>query len=180
MEELKTLFGEGSLSYDEFSQKLNEAGETIKLANLKTGGYVDKSKYDKKEKGLEDYKTKYAELEANTKGYEELKGQFEDISNKYNDLLGKQELANKMSMISKSNVSEEFAEFVYSKVNALTDDKKDFQTALDEYLKEHKQYIKGAMTKGTYVNLENGSTPPKSANEKFNENLRKIRGNNTL
>lgn len=180
MEELKTLFGEGSLSYDEFSQKLNEAGETIKLANLKTGGYVDKSKYDKLEKGLEDYKTKYAELEANTKGYEELKGQFEDISSKYNELLGKQELADKMSLISDSNVDKDFAEFVYSKVNAMTNDKKDFQTALDEYLKEHKQYIKGAMTKGTYVNLENGSTPPKSANEKFNENLRKIRGNNTL
>ena len=175
MEELKTLFGEGSLSYDEFSQKLNEAGETIKLANLKSGGYVDKAKFDKLEKGLEEYKTKYADLEANTKGFEELKSQFEDISTKYNDLLGKQELADKMSMISKSNVSEEFAEFVYSKVNALTSDKKDFQTALDEYLKEHKQYLKGATTKGTYVNLESGSTPLKSANEKMNDFIRSKR-----
>jgi len=171
MEELKTLFGESSLSYGEFEQKLNEASETIKLANLKSGSYIDKAKYDKLEKGLEDYKTKYAELEANTKGYNELKGQFEDITNKYNDLLGKQELADKMSLIRKSNVSEDFAEFVYSKVNGLTDDKKDFQTALGEYLQEHKQYLNGA--KGTYVNLESGGTPPKSANEIMNNLIRR-------
>ena len=171
MEELKTLFGEGSLSYDEFSQKLNEAGETIKLANLKNGGYVDKSKYDKLEKGLEDYKAKYATLEESTKGYEQLKSQYDDISNKYNDLLGKQDLADKMSLIKKSNVNEDFAEFVYSKVNALTNDKKDFQTALGEYLKEHKQYL--TSQKGTFVNLESGSTPPKSANEIMNNLIRR-------
>ena len=34
MEEIKALFGEGSLSYEEFSQKLGEAKD-IKLANLK-------------------------------------------------------------------------------------------------------------------------------------------------
>ena len=178
MEELKTLFGEGSLSYEEFSQKLNEAGESIKLANLKSGSYVDKDKYDKLEKGLEEYKTKYADLEESTKGYEDLKSQFEDISNKYNELLGKQDLADKMSMIRKSNVADDFAEFVYSKVNAMTDDKKDFQTALNEYVKSHKQYLNGA--KGTFVNLENGGSFTKSANEKFNESLRKLRGSNTL
>lgn len=172
MEELKTLFGEGSLSYEEFSQKLNEAGETIKLANLKSGGYVDKAKFDKLEKGFEDYKTKYADLQESTKGFEDLKTQFEDLTTKYNDLLGKQELADKMSMISKSNVSEDFAEFVYSKVSALADDKKDFQTALNEYLEEHKQYLKGAKQQSTYVDLQNGSTTPKSATEKMNEFIR--------
>ena len=46
MEELKSFFGEGSLTYEEFSQKLGEAKDTIKLVNLKTGNYVDKSKND--------------------------------------------------------------------------------------------------------------------------------------
>ena len=42
MEELKTLFGEGSLSYDEFTAKCLE--QNIKLANLGSGLYVDKAK----------------------------------------------------------------------------------------------------------------------------------------
>lgn len=173
MEELKALFGDGSLSYDEFEQKLGEAGETIKLANLKSGAYVDKAKFEKLEKGLEDYKTKYSALEESTKGFDELKSQFDDVSNKYNELLGKQEVAEKMDKIKGANVDDEFAEFVYSKVEALTNDDKDFQTALDEYLGEHKQYLKGALTKNTYVNLENGVGTPKSANEKMNDFIRR-------
>lgn len=175
MEELKALFGEGSLNYDEFEQKLGEAGETIKLANLKSGAYVDKAKFDKVEKGLEDYKTKYSALEESTKGFGELQSKFEDISKKYEELLSKQEVADKMEKVKGANVDDEFAEFVYSKVEALTNDDKDFQTALDEYLAEHKQYLKGAITKNTYVNLENGIGTPKSANEKMNDFIRRKR-----
>lgn len=175
MEELKALFSEGSLSYDEFEQKLGEAGDTIKLANLKSGNYVDKAKYEKLEKGLEDYKTKYSTLEESTKGFDELKSQFEDISNKYNELLTKQETAEKIEKVKSANVDEDFTEFVYSKVNSLVSDDKDFQTALDEYLTEHKQYLKGAKQQATYVDLQNGGTVPKSANEKMNDFIRRKR-----
>jgi len=172
MEELKALFGEGSLSYDEFEQKLGEAGETIKLANLKSGNYVDKAKFEKLEKGLEDYKTKYSALEESTKGFGELQSKFEDISKKYEELLSKQDVADKMGKIKSANVDEEFAEFVYSKVEALTNDGKDFQTALNEYMGEHKQYLKGA-TQSTYVDLQNGGATVKSANEKMNDFIRR-------
>lgn len=173
MEELKALFGEGSLSYDEFEQKLGEAGETIKLANLKSGAYVDKAKFEKLEKGLEDYKTKYSALEESTKGFDELKSQFDDVSTKYNELLSKQETADKVAKVKGANVDEDFVEFVYSKVEALTGDDKDFQTALDEYLGEHKQYLKGAKQQSTYVDLERGGATVKSANEKMNDFIRR-------
>lgn len=170
MEELKALFGEGSLSYDEFEQKLGEAGETIKLANLKSGNYVDKAKFEKLEKGLEDYKTKYSALEESTKGFDELKSQFDDVSNKYNELLGKQEVAEKMEKIKGANVNDKFAKFVYNEVNALVSDEKDFQTVLSEYLKENSQFIN---SKSTYVDLQNGGATIKSANEKMNDFIRR-------
>ena len=170
MEELKALFGEGSLSYDEFEQKLGEAGETIKLANLKSGAYVDKAKFEKLEKGLEDYKTKYSALEESTKGFDELKSQFDDVSTKYNELLGKQEVAEKMDKIKGANVNDKFAKFVYNEVNALVSDEKDFQTVLSEYLKENSQFIN---SKSTYVDLQNGSATAKSANEKMNDFIRR-------
>lgn len=170
MEELKALFGEGSLSYDEFEQKLGEAGETIKLANLKSGAYVDKAKFEKLEKGLEDYKTKYSALEESTKGFDELKSQFDDVSTKYNELLGKQEVAEKMDKIKGANVNDKFAKFVYNEVNALVSDEKDFQTVLSEYLKENSQFIN---SKSTYVDLQNGGATAKSANEKMNDFIRR-------
>ena len=170
MEELKALFGEGSLSYNEFEQKLGEAGETVKLANLKSGNYVDKAKFDKVEKGLEDYKTKYSALEESTKGFGELQSKFEDISKKYEELLSKQEVAEKMEKIKGSNVNDKFAKFVYNEVNALVSDEKDFQTVLSEYLKENGQFIN---SKSTYIDLQNGGATVKSANEKMNDFIRR-------
>ena len=170
MEELKALFGEGSLSYNEFEQKLGEAGEKIKLANLKSGAYVDKAKFEKLEKGLEDYKAKYSALEESTKGFDELKSQFDDVSTKYNELLGKQEVAEKMEKIKGANVNDKFAKFVYNEVNALVSDGKDFQTVLSEYLKENSQFIN---SKSTYVDLQNGGAVVKSANEKMNDFIRR-------
>ena len=170
MEELKALFGDGALSYSEFEQKLTEAGDTISLANLKSGNYVDKAKFERLEKGLNDYKAKYSELEASSKGFDELQKQYDDMSSKYNELLAKQDMADKMGKIKSANVNDDFVEFVYSKVNAQVDDNKDFQTALDEYLKEHKQYLNSV--KGTYADLEGGNAPAKSANEIMNNLIR--------
>lgn len=172
MEELKSLFGEGSLSYEEFSQKLGEAGNTIKLANLKSGNYVDKAKYEKLERGFNDYQTKYDALTESTKGFDELKASYDNITEKYNALLAKQDETEKMGLINGANVDPDFTEFVYDKVQKLTNDDKDFKTALNEYLEEHKQYLKGASNKNTYVDLENGKGTPKSANEKMNDFIR--------
>lgn len=44
-EYLKDLFGEGSLSFAQFTEKLNTS-DKVKLVNLKDGGYVGKDKFD--------------------------------------------------------------------------------------------------------------------------------------
>lgn len=170
MEELKSLFGEGSLSYEEFSQKLGEAGDTIKLANLKSDKYVDKAKFEKLEKGLNDYQTKYNALLESTKGYDELKASYEDITSKYEALQKKQDEADKMSKISSANVNPKFAKFVYAEVQSMTDDKKDFQTALNEYLKDNKEFLNAKQS--TYVDLEKGVGTSKTPNERMNDFIR--------
>ena len=174
MEELKSLFGEESLNYEAFEQKLSEAGDTIKLANLKSDKYVGRDIYEKQkakwENELNDYKTKYQDLEERTQGHDELKSQFDELTTKYNELLDKQATADKMSLISKANVDNKFAEFVYSKVNPQVSEEKDFQTALGDFLKENSQYL--STSKGTFVDLQNGNTAPQSSNETINNWLR--------
>lgn len=172
MEELKSLFGESSLSYEEFSQKLGEASD-IKLANLKSGNYVDKAKYEKLEKDFNDYQTKFDALTESTKGFDELRASYEDITNKYNALVKEQEETKKMNLISGANVNPKFAKFVYTEVQSMTDDKKDFQTALSEYLKENKEFLN--VQKGTFVDLEKGTGQPKSENQIINEKIRGMR-----
>lgn len=176
MEELKELFGDGSLSYEQFAEKVD--GAKLKLVNLESGNYVAKKKYTDAQASADEYKTKYDELFAKVGDYDKIKADFEEINTKYGELQAKQEMADKMELVSKANVQPKFAKFVYSEVNALTDDKKDFQTALSEYLKNNAQFINGG--KGTFVDLQNGVGSQKSENAIFNERIRKLRGNNTI
>lgn len=171
MEELKSLFGEGSLSYEEFSQKLSEAN--VKLANLKSGNYVDKSKYDKLEKSQTEWQTKFSALEESTKGFNELQTQYDTLKADYDALKEKQDTAEKMSLITGANVNPKFAKFVASEVQALTNESKDFKTALEEYLKDNKEFLNA--NRGSYVDLEKGMPKTKSENEIINEKIRGIR-----
>lgn len=170
MEELKSLFGEGSLTYDEFNKKLGEAKETIKLANLQSGGYVDKAKYEKAENSADGWKTKYEALSESTKDYDELRTKYDALNETYTSLLAKQEYIDKENLVKSADVNLKFVEFVVDKVSKLTDDKKDFQTALKEFLNENKEFIN--IKKGNYVNLETGIPMPKTENEKMNNFIR--------
>ena len=171
MEELKSLFGEGSLSYEEFSQKLSEAN--VKLVNLKSGNYVDKSKYEKLEKTQTEWQTKFSALEESTKGFSELQTQYDTLKADYDALKEKQDTAEKMSLITGANVNPKFAKFVASEVQALTNESKDFKTALEEYLKDNKEFLNA--NRGSYVDLEKGMPKAKSENEIINEKIRGIR-----
>lgn len=172
MEDLKSLFGEGSLSYEEFSQKLGEAKD-IKLANLKSGNYVDKAKYDKLEVSINEWQSKYSALEESTKGFNELQTNYETLKADYDALMTKQEETNKMSLINSAGVNPKFAKFIYAEVQALVNDKKDFQTALTEYLKDNKEFLN--VKQGTYVDLEKGVGQQKTENQIINEKIRGIR-----
>ena len=52
MEILKELFGEKTLTYEDFVNALNERKD-VKLANLAEGRYVDKDKLDAKVRELD-------------------------------------------------------------------------------------------------------------------------------
>lgn len=171
MEELKSLFGDGSLSYEQFEQKLSEAGDTIKLANLKSGNYVDKAKYDKVESGINEWKIKFNALEEKTKDYDSLLSERDTLKADYTALQSKQAEAEKMSEIGSANVNPRFAKFVYAEVTSQMKDGDDFKTSLGEYLKENKEFLN--TSKGTYVNLESGTTPPKTKNETMNDLIRR-------
>lgn len=131
MEELRSLFGEDSLSFDEFSAKLNASG--IKLANIKAGGYVDKGKYDKLSNEFEKYKAennsdKYAD-------YEEVKAENEKLKAEKIEL-------QYSSIVSAAGVDDKFKKFVLSEVKSLVTEEKNFETALSEYVKENEQFLK--------------------------------------
>ena len=68
MEELKELFGDGSLSYEQFAEKVD--GAKMKLVNLESGNYVAKKKYTDAQASADEYKTKYDELMAKYTEYQ--------------------------------------------------------------------------------------------------------------
>lgn len=172
MEELKSLFGESSLSYEEFSQKLGEAKD-IKLANLKSGNYVDKAKYDKLETSVTEWQTKYSALEENTRGYTDLQTNYTNLKSEYDALKTKQDEAEKMGMINSANVNPKFSKFVYAEVLSQVNENKDFQTALSEYLKDNKEFVNAP--KSPFVDLEKGTGQQKSENQIINEKIRGMR-----
>lgn len=171
MEELKSLFGEGSLSYEEFNKKLGEMSETLTLVNVKSGDYVSRNKYADIEKKMNKLQEKYNALSDNTQGYEDLQSKYETLKTDYDTLVTKKDLAEKMSLISGANVNPKFAKFVYSEVQSMANDDKDFQTALNEYLKDNKEFLN--VKQGTYVDLEKGDTAPKTKNEIMNNLIRR-------
>ena len=96
-----------------------------KIVNLSNGGYVSKEKFD-------DINTKFQNLTNDTKD-------FEDIKNKYQALVEKQEKDGQLALINK-HVKPEFAEYVHfqMKQGNLLGDK--LEDNVKEYLKTNKQY----------------------------------------
>lgn len=171
MEELKSLFGDGSLSYDEFASKLAE--NNIKLANLKSGAYVDKAKLDKANTSLSDLQAKYDELVESTKTYEADKKELETF---------RTEKVNKESIdkILEAKIDNKYAKFVLSEIKSSLGKDDKFEDALTKYVKENPQYLttrQGVLKFGT-PDLEQGNAPEqKSINQTMNDIIRS-RGEN--
>ena len=170
MDELQELFGEESLSYADFTAKLNEHG--IKLANIKAGGYVDKGKYDKLAGEYAKYKqendvSKYAD-------YDTLKAELEKLK-------AEKEEAEFVAKVAEAKVDAKFQKFVVAEVKPLVSDKKDFKTCLDEYLKENPQFVenvqrRGVIRSGSQVSLDEGNgAGAKNINQKMNDFIRGAR-----
>lgn len=167
MDELKELFGDGSLDYTTFEQKLTESG--IKLANLEKGEYVAKGKHEKLAKEFEKYKaendiSKFAD-------YENIKSELDTLKIEK----AERELLEK---VVKSGVNEKFQKFVISEVKSLVTEQKDFDACLKDYLTENKQFTevekqKGFFQKGSSSTKLQGNEPnEKEFGKKLNEFLR--------
>ena len=83
MDFLKELFGEEALTYEQFSNQMNERG--LKLADLSTGNYVGKKKYEDeisaKAKAIEDLQTQIKTRDKDIKGLQEqLAGNADDAT----------------------------------------------------------------------------------------------------
>lgn len=172
MEELKSLFGENSLNYEEFSKLLGDSKD-IKLVNLKSGNYVDKAKYDKLVKSVNDSQAKYSDFEKNNKEYANLQKSYYTLKTDYETLLNKHNETEKMGLINSANVNPKFAKFVYSEVSSQVSDGKDFQSALTEYLNENKEFLNNV--RSTYRDLEQGSLKPKNEHQIINDKIRGIK-----
>ena len=171
-EELKELFGENSLSYDDFSKAIEEKG--MKLANLSAGGYIAKSKYDdvKKAKNL-DYKKKYEDLEASIQGDDGINAKLKNITTERDDYKSKYEDINsKYSMLEATNkvisagIKPEFAKFVASEVLGQETDTLDFDTALKAYKAKNPQFN----TETTIVRKKVSSSLSLDGKEQTNQN----------
>ncbi len=146
-EELKELFGDKTLSYDDFSKAIE--GKGIKLANLSAGGYVAKNKYDedlKKAKAL-DYKKKFEDLQESIEGDDGVNAKLKNLTTERDDYKSKYETLNKdYSILSATNkvasagIKPEFAKFVANEVLGMTSDTIDFDTALKSYKAKNPQF----------------------------------------
>lgn len=171
-EELKELFGENTLSYDDFSKAIEEKG--MKLANLSAGGYIAKSKYDddvKKAKNL-DYKKKYEDLEASIQGDDGINAKLKNITterddykSKYEDLNSKYSMLEATNKVTSAGIKPEFAKFVASEVLGQVSETLDFDTALKAYKAKNPQFN----SETTVVRKKVGSSLSLDGKEKTNQ-----------
>lgn len=89
MEELKDLFTDDGLKYEDFVNKLNEKG--IKLVDLSKGQYVAKKKYDddlaSANNQAADWQTKFNNLNDSIKSNDNtFQKKYDDLVNDYNNL----------------------------------------------------------------------------------------------
>lgn len=81
MEFLKKLFGDKSLTFDDFKAAV-EADKSIKLANLADGKYVDKEKLDKKTAELQTANDTIKRLQSDGADIEQMKRTIADYQTK--------------------------------------------------------------------------------------------------
>lgn len=127
--ELKELFGEESLNYDAFMEKVTANG--IKLADLFEGECVSKDKYTKLQGDFDKFKTdndisKYAD--------------YDDIKTALETLKAEKETNTLLEAITGAGVDKRYAKYVLSEVRPLVTADKDFTTCLNEYVAENEQF----------------------------------------
>ena len=184
-DELKELFGDKALSYDDFTKQVE--GKGIKLVNLSAGGYIAKNKYDddvKKAKNL-DYKKKFEDLQASIEGDDGVNAKLKNITTERDDYKSKYETLNKeysilnaTNKVTNAGIKPKFAKFVANEVLEMTSDSIDFDTALKSYKAKNPQYNAETtvVKKNSSIDLGgNSQTNQNGTNQIMNDLIRSAR-----
>ena len=105
MEELKSIFGEGAITYEQFIDALEKADKkTINLANLAKGGYVGKEKFTAKETELATAQSTIRELQEAARKWdgvdvEKLKGDMAALQTKYDTDIEEVRISSALQML---------------------------------------------------------------------------------
>lgn len=168
MDELKEIFGNGSLTFDDFNAKVAEKG--YKLADLSKGGYVSKEKADRQQAKLQQEYDEYKATNDISKYAD-----YETIKTERDKLLAEKKESEINGILAEAGVEEKFRRFVASEVSANVTDKKDFKKCLEEYLTENPHFAEvnnaNIFFKKTQPSLQGGGEE-KNENKKMNELIR--------
>ena len=180
VEFLKDCF-EKEEDYQKFATKVDEKG--IKVADLSTGDYVAKKKYDDKASELTALQTKYNDLEKNNakpdevanKKIADLEKELTDYKTKYSDLSKEHKHHIARETVINNGFKKEFADFVVSEISKNVSDNIDFETAMKGYKTKNPQFTETPpVIKKASMPTMNGGTPENNADNSFMNSL--IRG----
>lgn len=181
VEFLKECF-ENDEEYKKFESKVDEKG--IKIADLSTGEYVAKKKFDDKVTELNNLQTKYTELEKTAQTDEASKNKINDLEKelgeyktKYATLESQHQHHLNREMVLANGFKKEFADFVVSEISKNVNDNMDFETAMKGYKTKNPQFAEAkqqVITKQNSSPLMNGQNQETQNNNQFMNSL--IRG----
>lgn len=180
VEFLKDCF-ENEDDYKKFASKVDEKG--IKIADLTTGEYVAKKKFDDKANELTALQTKYEDLEKNTKPDEvtakkiqDLEKELGEYKEKYTTLESQHKHYLNRETVLNNGFKKEFADFVVSEISKNVTDNVDFETAMKGYKSKNPQFTESASVfkKASMPTMTGGSQDKNSEGNGFMNSL--IRG----
>lgn len=152
-----------TFTQEEFDEKLS------KRVYKEAKWFLDKLGVEKKEDidGLLERLNK-------TKDYDDLKARNVELETSLNELKSEKIKSQYLRVIEKANVDNELVETVYSKVLPEKDESTEaYQKRIDEYLKNHSNFVKATAVVNTSVNLSGRNITQKSPNQTMNDFIRR-------
>lgn len=179
LEFLKNCF-ENEEEYKKFAQKVDDNG--IKIADLTSGEYVAKKKFDDKATELSNLQAKYTELEKNSqtddvskKKIEDLEKQLKEANDKYTTLDRDYNHYLQREKVTGAGFKKEFADFVVSEINKNVSDTVDFETAMKGYKAKNPQFTeteKKVFKTGSMPDMTGTNKDTKNNNDFMNALIR--------
>lgn len=153
MDELKNIFGDKAMTYDEFSAALEQTKD-IKLVNLSAGGYVSKDKLDAATAQTKEYQSQLAEANKQIESFKEM--DIDGIKKAADDWKAKAEQAEKDATAKVQQI-----EFNFALESALRDSKAKNITAVSALL--NKEGLK--LVDGKIIGLDEQISKIKADND---------------